>query len=58
MKTIRHNFRRKELNNIEINNLPDKEFQVMIIKMCTELEKELMKSVRTSTKRNKIFKII
>ena len=31
----------KDLNKIEINNLPDKEFKVIIIKMCTELGKRM-----------------
>ena len=30
----------KELNKIEISNLPEKEFKIMIIKMITELEKK------------------
>ena len=29
----------KELNKIEISNLPEKEFKIMIIKMITELER-------------------
>ena len=30
----------KELNETEISNMPDKEFQVMVIKILTELKKE------------------
>ena len=31
----------KELNEIEISNLPDKEFKVMVIKMLTELRRRM-----------------
>ena len=35
---------------MEISNLPDKEFKVMVIKMFTELEKR-MNTMKTPTKR-------
>ena len=31
----------KELNEMEISNLPDKEFKIMVIKMCTSLERKV-----------------
>lgn len=40
----------KYLNEIQISNLPDKEFKVMVIKMLTELKRRMMDTVRTSTK--------
>ena len=36
----------KELNETEISNMSDKEFQVVIVKIFTGLEKELRISVR------------
>ena len=44
----------KELNEIEINSVSNKEFKVMVIKILNGLEKERMNSVRTSTKTEKI----
>ena len=61
MEKLRNMFQMKEqnktsgknLNEMEISNLPDKEFKVIIIMMLTELWKR-MNTVRTSTKRWKI----
>lgn len=44
----------KVLNEMEINNLPNKEFKIMVIKMLTELGRKMMNIVRTSAKRYKI----
>lgn len=35
---------------MEISNLPDKKFKVVVIKMLTELEKEWMNTVKISNK--------
>jgi len=43
----------KDLNEMEICDMPDREFQLIIIKILTELEKT---SVRPSTKRYKTLK--
>lgn len=40
----------KDLNEMQLSNLPDKEFNVMVIKILTELG-EWMNIERTSTKR-------
>ena len=40
----------KKCNELEINNLPDKEFKVMVIEMLIDLGRR-MNSERTSTKR-------
>ena len=40
----------KDLNETEINNLPDKEFKVILIKMLTELGRR-MDEHRMSSKR-------
>ena len=37
----------EELKEIEVNNLPDKEFTIMLIKMLTKLRR-IMDTVRTS----------
>ena len=37
------NFLKKQLNETKINNLPDKEFQALIIRMLTELVKRINK---------------
>ena len=37
----------EELSEVEIGNLPDKVFMVMIIKMIKELEEEWMNRVRS-----------
>ena len=39
----------KEQNKVEISNIPDKEFKVMIIKMLTELKRRMDDTVRIST---------
>ena len=44
----------RKLNKIEISNLPDKEFKVMVIKMLTGLQIRMMNKMKTSTKRQKI----
>ena len=36
----------KYLNEIQISNLPDKEFKVMVIKMLTELKRRMMDTVK------------
>lgn len=41
----------KEINEIQISQLPDNEFEVMVIKMLIELGEEWVNSVRTSTNR-------
>ena len=41
----------RELNEMEICNMPEREFKVMIIKILTELGKRVETSVRSSTKR-------
>ena len=40
---------------MEINNLPNKEFKVMVIKLLTEWKEEQMNIVRTSKKRFKKY---
>ena len=45
---------RKKLHEMEINNLSDKEFKVMIIKILTNSGEEWMNTVRTSKKKYKI----
>lgn len=43
-KSIKQNKTKKterKLNKMEINNLPDKEFKVMIIRMLTELKRSM-----------------
>ena len=40
----------KDLNEVDISNLPHKEFKVMVIKLLTSGE-EWMNTVRTSIKR-------
>ena len=40
----------KELNETEISNMPDKEFEVMTSKICTELEKRVEESSETFNK--------
>ena len=42
----------KELNEMEVSNLPDEEFKVMVIKLLTELERRMNEHVRISTLRN------
>ena len=44
----------EKLNEMEISNLPDKEFKVMVMVMLTELGEEWMNTGKTSTKRWKI----
>ena len=39
---------------MEINNLVDKEFKVMVIKMLTGLQIRMMNKMKTSTKRRKM----
>lgn len=59
MRTQRNIFQMKEqdkitaseLNKMEVNNMPEKEFKVMAIKILTGLEKEWRTSLRPSTKR-------
>ena len=43
----------KDLKEMEISNLPDKEFKVMVVKMLTSLGEEWMNTVGTSAKRQK-----
>lgn len=38
---VQHKTPEKELNQMEINNLSDKEFKVMIIKMLTKLRRNM-----------------
>ena len=45
----------KDINEMEISNLPNKEFKVIVIKMLTILRKR-MNTVRSSTKRKYKFK--
>ena len=45
----------KQLNEMEINNIPDKEFKVMVIKTLPGLEKRQI-LVRTLANRWQIFK--
>jgi len=40
----------KDLNDMKISNLPDKEFKVVVIKMLSKLRKRMGNTVRTSTK--------
>lgn len=59
-KSIKQNKTKKterKLNKMEINNLPDKEFKVMIIRMLTELKRS-MDERRENFKKNilKFFK--
>lgn len=42
--------KKKNCNETEINNPPDKEFKAIVITMVTELGKEQMKTVRFLTK--------
>ena len=44
-------------SEIEISNLPDKEFKVMVIKMLTKTREEWMNTVRTVRKRQKNKKV-
>lgn len=44
----------KDPSEIEISNLPDKEFKVMVIKMLTKTREEWMNTVRTVRQRQKI----
>lgn len=46
----------KDLNEMKINNLPEKEFKVMIVKMLRELWRRMMNAVRTLTKSQEILK--
>lgn len=39
----------KDLNEMKITNLPEKEFKVMIVKMLKELWRRMMNAVRTVT---------
>ena len=45
----------RKLNKIEISNLPDKEFKVVVIKMLTGLQIRMMNKMKTSTKRWKMW---
>lgn len=38
----------------EINNLPDKEYKALVIRMLTELGEEQMNTVRMLTRKKKI----
>ena len=51
MKKQNQNIRRKNFNEIEISNLPDKEFKVMVIKIFTKPRRKWMNTVQTCTKR-------
>ena len=42
--------KKKNPNEMEISNLPNKEFKAMVIKMITELRKEWRSILRISTK--------
>ena len=46
----------KELNETEINNLPGKEFKIIVTNMLTKLGEEWTNSVRTSTRDKNIKK--
>jgi len=43
----------KELNEMEISNMPYREFSVMVIKIFTRLEKRMEDLSETSTRRQK-----
>lgn len=43
--------KKKDLNDTEISNLPDKEFKVMVIKMFTVLRRGMDEHMRTPTKK-------
>ena len=51
MKKQNQNIRRKNFNDIEISNLPDKEFKVMVVKIFTKPRRKWMNTVQTCTKR-------
>ena len=51
MKKQNQNIRRKNFNDIEISNLPDKEFKVMVIKIFTKSRRKWMNTLQTCTKR-------
>ena len=40
----------KQLNEVEIGNLPDKEFRIMIVKMSQDLRKTMKKMKEMFTK--------
>ena len=40
----------KELNDPEINNLPDKEYKIMVIRMLTELSRSIGEPSENVTK--------
>ena len=40
----------KQLNKVEIGNLPEKEFRIMIVKMIQDLEKTMEKMQEMCTK--------
>lgn len=62
MRTQGNRFKRKEqdktsekdLNDMEISNLPDKKFKVIVINILTELEKKMDDQAKISTKRWKM----
>lgn len=41
----------KKLNEMEINNMPDEKFKVMVIKILSRLEKRVDEFIRSSTKK-------
>ena len=43
----------KDLSDMKISNLPDKEFKVIVIKMLTKLRRVWMNTVRTSEKKQR-----
>ena len=45
---------KKLLNEMEISNISDKQFKLIVIKTLTGLEKKVDNSMRTSTKRQKL----
>ena len=40
----------KQLNEVEIGNLPQKEFKIMMVKMIQDLRKRMEKMLETFTK--------
>ena len=57
MKTKEHDTTSKvELNEVEISNLPNKEFKVMIIKKFTKFGRKWLNMVRISTELENINK--
>ena len=57
MKTKEHDTTSKvELNEVEISNLPNKEFKVMIIKKFTKFGRKWLNMVRISTELENIKK--